>query len=124
MSIPPTVDRLGESKSATDDLKRLVTEVREAMNALSDYLNGIAASAHPDMVLMLIEEGVDERGRFGSSSAQKTADEFHKLLRKAASHAITTGKAMDASYIFWLKQVKQPIEAARARRDRQSRMVI
>ncbi len=116
--IPPNIDRIHN----TDALKAIVEQIRDGMNQLSDYLNNVGAAAHPDLVELLRAEGLEARGRFGGSSAEKTATEFHKLLKKTADHAIATAKVAEATYLFWLKHVKQPIEAARAARAKQPRI--
>ncbi len=120
--IPPTINRIGQSKSATDDLRVMVEQIRESMTSLSDYLNTIAAAVHPDIIELMIAHGLDIPGRFSFShtSGQKVADEVHKQLKRAADQALATAKITDAVFLLWLKQVKQPVEAAIAAREKSS----
>ncbi len=116
MSNPPSVERIG----STDDLKSMVEQINDEMVRLSNYLTTIAAAAHPDMVELLASYGLDRPGRFGfmATTGEKAAGEFHKMLQRAADQAIAAAKVMDGAYVFWLKNVKQPVEAAEAARSK------
>jgi len=120
MSTPPNIDRIKD----TDSLRQIIEQIRDGQTKLADYLNNLGAAAHPDLVELLIAEGVDVRGSFGRSSAEKTAKAFHQLLKRTADHADTTAKVADAAFMYWLKNVRQPIEAARARKSGKARINI
>ncbi len=116
MSNPPNIDHIG----STDDLRSLVEQVRESQTKLADYLATVATAAHPDIVELLNSYGFGIPGRmpFSSTGSQRTADTFVKLAKRTADQAIAVAKTAEAMYLHWLKQVKQPVDAAEAARSK------
>lgn len=114
--MPPTTEVSGPD--ATMKLARLVDEIAAAELALATYLEQMAISLHPDVIELLKSEGLDGSNRFGmGSSANATANGFVALARRAAMQAEACAKVTRSMYIYWIKNVKVPVEAAQKARN-------
>lgn len=115
--IPPSTNIDG-----TETLKAMVDDVASSMAKLSDYVANTAVSLHPDIVRLLQSEGLDGSNRLGfGSSANSTANGFVALARRAAEQAEATGKLLRAVHLYWVKNIKTPVDAAVAARQNQGR---
>lgn len=119
-TIPPAIDRI----SGTEQLKAITDLITEAEIKLADYIANIAISAQPEIIELLRSEGLDERGRFGGSSANATANGFVRIAKRLANQAEGTAKLSRALYLYWTKNVKTPVEAAQASRSRKPKLTV
>lgn len=115
--IPPSTNIDG-----TETLKAMVDDVASAMARLSDYIASTAVQLHPDIVRLLQSEGLDASGRLGiGSSANSAANGFVRIARRAAEQAEATGKLMRAMHLYWIKNIKAPVDAAIKARENAGR---
>jgi hypothetical protein len=115
--IPPSTNIDG-----TETLKAMTDDVANAMARLSDYIANTAVQLHPDIVRLLQSEGLDGSNRLGfGSSANSTANGFVALARRSAEQAEATGKLLRALHLYWVKNIKTPVEAAIKARETQNR---
>lgn len=106
--MPPTINVDG-----TDTLKAMVDNVATACSQLSDYLANTAVSLHPDIVRLLQSENLDGTNRLGfGSSANSTANGFVNLAKRAAEQAEACGKISRAMHLYWVKNIKTPVDMA------------
>jgi hypothetical protein len=114
--MPPTREVSGDG--ATAQLAQLVDECNAALMALATYLEQTAIHLHPDIIALLKSEGLDGSNRFGmGSSANATANGFVALARRSAEYAETSGKLLRTMYLYWVKNIKVPVEVAQKARN-------
>lgn len=104
----------------TDTSMAYSEAAQQALVRYADDLANQASRMHPEIVELLKAEGVDgPSGLFGKgSSAEATANAYVKLAKRAADQAVSVAKMQRAMHLLWLKQVKEPVDAARAARER------
>lgn len=116
--IPPPVDVHG--KNANEKFQEWVNTYQKALWAGCQNIDDTAIFLHGAMERLLIQEGLNEAGRFGGSSASKAAGTVSSKLKRASrklEEAITLIKGAKAAAE---KNVDAPVAAARAARARGS----
>lgn len=117
-ALPPPVTIDG-----TDTLRAYSELSQQALTRYADDLANQASRLHAEIEYLLKSEGLDQAsGLFSTgSTANATATGFVKLAKRAADLAEATAKVQRALDAYWLKNIKGPVEAARAARTRGSR---
>lgn len=114
--IPPPIDI--EGKKANEKFQEWVNGYQKALWAGGQNIDDTAIFLHAAMTQALINEGLNEAGRFGGSSASKAAGTVSSKLKRASrklEEAIILIKGAKAAAE---KNVDAPIAAARAARAR------
>lgn len=117
-TLPPTVTIDG-----TDTLRAYSELSQQALTRYADDLANQAARLHSEIEELLKSEGLDgPAGMFSAlghgSTANATATGFVKLAKRVADQAEATAKLQRALHLYWLKNIKTPVDAAKAARER------
>src|SRR6059058_3682111 len=109
--IPPPFDATNP-----DQLTAWVNGYQAGLWAACQNIDNTAIFLHAGMVQALINEGLDQSGRFGSSSASKAASSVSSKLKKASGHINSAIVLLKGAKAAAEKNVDAPIAAAREAR--------
>lgn len=111
---PPSVD-------VEDDttMKAMADVFRSGTNAGSNFLDFLIRQLKQDIIDSMQDNGLDGANRFGfGSDAKKAADAVCNPLNKAKGHLEDAGKLVGFAYMAFMKDVWNPIQVAKAARNR------
>ena len=112
-TIPPPVD-----VTSPDQLTAWINGYQQGLWAACQNIDNTAIFLHKGMEDALRAEGIDQAGRFGSSSASKAAGSVSSKLKRASEHLEAAIKLIKGAKSAAEKNVDAPIMAAREARNR------
>jgi hypothetical protein len=112
-TIPPPID-----VTNPDQFTAWINGYQQGLWAACQNVDNTAIFLHKGMEDALRAEGLDQPGRFGSSSASKAAASVSSKLRKASQHLNSAIILIKGAKAAAEKNVDAPIQAARDARKR------
>jgi hypothetical protein len=111
--MPPAIDVTGP-----DEFTAWVNAYQKALWAACQNIDNTAIFLHAGLTEALRAEGLDQTGRFNSSSASKAAGTVTKKLKRASEQLNAAIILIKGAKVACEQNVDAPIAAARAAREK------
>lgn len=108
----------------TPTAKAFAAALQATLNEIADHTASQMIQIHPRIVARLRGEGLDERGRFGGSSARKTASAIIKPGQKIADFCAAGARGAQGFALIWEELYATPIAVAEQMKARNGQQMM